>query len=95
MQHSKWSLRNHALGQFLPRPLAGRAAALLHNAAAPNVRYRGSLGQQRTHAPQQTAASLFDHFVGELQKVQRHFEAKLLCGFEVDAQLELDRRLRR
>src|ERR1700733_2767580 len=36
--------RNVALGQFLPRHLTERAAALPHKAAAPTVRHRGSYG---------------------------------------------------
>jgi hypothetical protein len=36
----------HSLGQFLPRHLAERAAALPHKAAAPTVRYRGSYGPE-------------------------------------------------
>jgi hypothetical protein len=32
------------MGQFLPRHLTERAAALPHKAAAPIVRYRGSYG---------------------------------------------------
>jgi hypothetical protein len=38
-------------------------------------------------------ASLFDDVVGELLKVQRHFEAERLGGLEIDHQLKLDRGL--
>src|SRR6476659_3916110 len=44
---------------------------------------------KRTHAPQQTTA-LFDHLVGALQKRRRHFDAKRLCGLQIDHQFELD-----
>src|SRR5258707_10890176 len=42
---------------------------------------------ERTHAPQQTIA-LFDHLVGALQQRRRHFDAKRLCGLQIDHQLE-------
>src|SRR5437879_1509755 len=35
-------------------------------------------------------ASLFDHLIGALLKMQRHIEAERLGGLEVDHQLELD-----
>src|ERR1700720_2043341 len=44
---NRWP-RNDAMGQFLPRHLAERAAALPHKAAAPTVRCGGGYGQWRT-----------------------------------------------
>src|SRR5258705_8093099 len=44
--------------------------------------------QQETQAPQQTTA-LFDHLVGALQQRCRHFDAKRLCGLQIDHQFEL------
>jgi hypothetical protein len=51
-----------------------------------------ALGQQRTHAPQQTV-SLFDYIVGELSELHRHIQAERFGGLEVDHQLELGRGL--
>src|SRR5258708_40293154 len=50
--------------------------------------------QQETHAPPQTTA-LFDHLVGALQQRCRHFDAKRLCGLQIDHQFELGRLLDR
>jgi hypothetical protein len=36
---------------------------------------------------------LFDHLVGELLDMERHFEAKRLCGVEVDHKLVFGRLL--
>jgi hypothetical protein len=47
-----------------------------------------ALGQQRTHAPQQTV-SLFDYIVGELSELHRHIQAERLGGLEVDHQYVL------
>src|SRR5260370_23785674 len=46
--------------------------------------------QERTHAPQQMP-SLFDHFVGELLKLQRHIEAERFGRLEIYYQLEFRR----
>ena len=51
------------MGHQLPRCLEGRAAAIPPKPAATVARRRGSYGQNRTHAPQQTAP-LFDDLVG-------------------------------
>jgi len=36
-------------------------------------------------------ASLFDHLVGQLLKMQRHMEAERLCGLQIYHQLEFGR----
>ena len=45
-------------------------------------------GQEETHALQQKR-SLFDHLVGEREHVVRDFNSEVLCGLEVDDELEL------
>jgi hypothetical protein len=49
-----------------------------------------ALGHKRTHAAQQKGL-LFDHFVGDLLKMDRYVEAQRLGGLEIDDQLELAR----
>src|SRR5262249_52020369 len=49
--------------------------------------------QFQTHPPQQ--AALFDQLVGAGDELGRNVEANRLCGFEVDDQIELRRKLHR
>src|ERR1700688_1426533 len=44
VRYSKSSHSMFTMGQFLPRHLTDRAAALPHKTAAPTVRHRGSYG---------------------------------------------------
>jgi hypothetical protein len=46
------------------------------------LRHVRFVAQERTHAPQQMP-SLFDHFVGELLKLQRHIEAERFGRLEI------------
>src|SRR5215471_7042120 len=52
------------------------------------------LGQKRTHAAQQRR-SLFDHLVGATDQKLWDIQPERLCGFEIDHQLVLVRRLHR
>ena len=45
--------------------------------------------------PRMTSRYSLDHLVGACEKYVRHFEAKRLCGLEVDHQLEPGRLLDR
>jgi hypothetical protein len=43
------------------------------------------------HMAAQQNTPLFDNLVGELRKLERHFEAERLGSLKIDAQLKLDR----
>jgi hypothetical protein len=47
------------MGQFLPRHLTERAAALPHKAAAPTVRHRGSYGPLSAARTRSKSSKLF------------------------------------
>jgi hypothetical protein len=47
-------------------------------------------GQEAT-SPSQQIGALFDHFVGELLKLQRHINPDCICGLQIYYEIEFDR----
>ena len=47
-----------------------------------------STGMWRTRWRAFSAPGLFDHLIGQREQLRRHVEAKRLCGFEIDDELE-------
>ena len=69
----------HRLGQFLPRHLTERAAALPHNAAAPALRGRGSYGPEATIVRRGKRVS-FERLVGAGQQGEPGEDTSMTCG---------------
>src|SRR5258705_4492589 len=79
-----------ASGQSLPNWAVCATSAFPLLATRSGHRLRSVSCQERTHAPQQMP-SLFDHFVGELLKLQRYIEAERFGRLEIYYQLEFRR----
>src|SRR5713226_4559923 len=83
------SLRNFRIGSRLGlSTMSGTGPLLLRKQTS-----AGHHGMSRNDPKETCAFGLFDHLVGALLKMQRHVEAELLGGLEIDHQLELDRGL--
>ena len=78
----------HAIAVYASRPLS--PVAPQHSLPSGRCSLLGPDFHRLDRTSLRLAHSL-DHLIGELLKVQRHFEAERLGGLEIDHQLKFDR----